>query len=58
MSAPEAVVRVTAFGPDIHPSCLDLTFQPASTREPEGLCGNQRYRSELVMLSIMVSETC
>jgi len=26
--------------------------------EPDGLCGNQRYRRELLMMGIMVSETC
>ena len=48
---------VTAFGPDIHPSCLHF-LQPAATREPDGLCGNQRYRSELLIIGIMVHETC
>ena len=33
-------------------------FQPAATREPDGLCGNQRYRRELLMMDIMVPETC
>jgi len=44
--------------PDTHPSCLHLTFQPAATREPDALCGNQRYRRELLMMGIMVPETC
>jgi len=35
-----------------------LNFQPAAIREPDGLCGNQRYRRELQMMGIMVSETC
>jgi len=35
-----------------------LNFQPAATREPDGLCSNQRYRRELLMMSIMVPETC
>jgi len=35
-----------------------LNFQPAATREPDGICGNQRYRRELLMMGIMVSETC
>jgi len=26
--------------------------------EPDGLCGNQRYRRELLMMGIMVPETC
>ena len=37
----------------IHPACL-----PAATREPDGLCGNQRYRQELLTMGIMVPETC
>jgi len=35
-----------------------LNFQPAATREPDGLCGNQRYHRELLMIGIMVPETC
>jgi len=35
-----------------------LNFQPAATREPDGLCGNQRHRRELLMMGIMVPETC
>ena len=48
--------RVTAFGPETHPPALN--FHPAATREPDGLCGNQRYRLELMMMGIMVPETC
>jgi len=33
-------------------------FQPAATQEPDGICGNQRYRHELLMMGIMVPETC
>jgi len=41
------------------PSILPaLNFQPAATREPDGLCGNQRYRCELLMMVIMVPEIC
>ena len=29
----------------------------AATREPDGLCGNQRYRREFLMMGIMVPET-
>jgi len=35
-----------------------LNSQPAATREPDGLCGNQRYRRELLMMGIMVPEIC
>jgi len=42
-----------------HSSILPaLNFQPAATREPDGLCGNQRYRHELLMMGTMVPETC
>jgi len=45
----------TYFG---HSSILPaLNFQPAATREPDGLCGNQRYRRELLMMGVMVPET-
>jgi len=26
---------------------VTLNYQPAATREPDGLCGNQRYNHEL-----------
>jgi len=38
----------------IHPT---YNSRPAATREPDGLCGNQRYRREL-MMGIMVPDTC
>jgi len=42
-----------------HSSILPaLNFQPAATREPDGLYGNQPYRLELLMMGIMVPETC
>ena len=42
-----------------HPSILPtLKLQPAATREPDGLCGNQRYRRELLVMGIMLPETC
>ena len=37
---------------------LALNLQPVATLEPDGLCGNQRYRHELLMTGIMVPETC
>ena len=36
----------------------ELNFHPAATREPDGLCGNQRYHHELLTMGIMVPETC
>ena len=42
-----------------HSSILPaLNSQPAATQEPDGLCGNQRYRRELLMMGIMVPEKC
>jgi len=42
-----------------HSSILPaLNFQPAAPREPDSLCGNQRYRRELLMMGVMVPETC
>jgi len=42
-----------------HSSILPaLNFQPAAIREPDRLRGNQRYRRELLMMGIMVPETC
>ena len=35
-----------------------FNLQPAATREPDGLSGNQRYRRELLMMGIMVPVTC
>ena len=50
--------RVTAFDPDTQSILPALNLQPAATREPDGLCGNQRYRRELLTMGIMVPETC
>jgi len=36
----------------------ELNFQPAATREPDDLCGNQRYRRDFLMMGIMMPETC
>jgi hypothetical protein len=58
VSGPKAAARVTAFGPETHPSCLHLSFHPAATREPDGLCDNQLYRRELLIMCIVVPETC
>jgi len=42
-----------------HSSILPApNFQPAATQEPDGLCGNQRYRRELLMMGIMVPKKC
>ena len=51
-------ISVTVFGPETHPFYLNLSFRPAATREPDGLCGNQLHRRELLSMGIMVPETC
>jgi len=51
-------IAVTTFDPETHPSYLHLSFHPAATREPDDLCGNQRYRRKLLTMGIMVPETC
>jgi len=33
-------------------------FQPTATQEWDGPCGNQHYSCELLMMGIIVSETC
>jgi len=35
-----------------------LNFQPTATQEPDGQYGNQRYRRELLMMGILVPDTC
>ena len=52
----ELTIRVTAFGPDTHPSYQHLTSNQQQLESR--LCSNQRYRRELLMMGIMVPETC
>jgi len=33
-------------------------FQPTATQERNDQCGNQQYSRELLMMGIVVSETC
>jgi len=33
-------------------------FQPTATQEPDGPCGNQHYSRVLMMMGIIVPETC
>ena len=35
-----------------------LNFHPAEIREPDDLCGNECYRRKLLMMGIMMPETC
>jgi hypothetical protein len=59
-----AYVRLNMFRAPLCPSSGNssilpaLNFHSAATREPDGLCGNQRYRREFLMTDIMVPETC
>ena len=39
-------------------TCFGHHYAHAATREPDGLCGNQRYRRELLTMGIMLPETC
>jgi len=33
-------------------------FQPTATEEPDGPCGNQHWSLELLMMGIVMPETC
>jgi hypothetical protein len=57
-STPKAVTRVTAFGPDTHPSCLHLTSNQQQLQNQTAYVVTKRYRRELLMMGIMVPETC
>ena len=37
---------------------MSLQTEGCNVQEPDGLCGNQRYRRELLMMGVMVPETC
>jgi len=50
--------RVTAFGPDTHPSCLHLTSNLEQLENQTAYVVTKRYRRELLMMGIMVPETC
>ena len=59
VSGPKAVTRLSYNLRSWRSSILPaINLQPAATREPDGVCGNQRYRRELLMMGIMVPETC
>ena len=51
----ELVLQPSSGHSSIQPA---LNLQPAATREPDGLRGNQRCRRELLMMVTMVPETC
>jgi len=41
-----------------HPSLPSPNFQPTATQERDDQCGNQHYSRELLMMGIVVPETC
>ena len=47
-----------ALKPGHYSSLPAPNFQPTATQEREDQCGNQRYSSELLMMGIVVHETC
>ena len=49
---------VTAFGPDTHPFWLHLTSNQQQLENQTAYVVNQRYRRELLVMGIMVPETC
>jgi len=50
--------RVAAGWKEVQAGWMSVRTEGCNTREPDGLCGNQRYRRELLMMGIMVPETC
>jgi len=46
------------YNADYHMGLPAPNFQPTATQEPDGACGNQRYSRELLMMGIIVPETC
>jgi len=51
-------VRTEGFGPDTHPSCLHLTPNQQQLQNQTAYVVTKRYRRELLMMGIMVPETC
>jgi len=50
--------RLAGFRPDTHPSCLRLTSNQQQLENQTACVVNKRYRRELLMMDIMVPETC
>jgi len=48
----------TAFGPDTHPSFLHLTSNQQQHENQIAFVVIKRYRRELLMMGMMVPETC
>jgi len=57
-SVQPATSRVTAFGPDTHPSCLHLTPNQQQLENQTACVVTKRYSRKLLMLGIMVPDTC
>jgi len=38
--------------------CLNSRFQPTANQERNDQCGNEQYSRELLMMGIVVPETC
>ena len=55
VSGPKAVPD---FGPDTYPSCLHLTSNQQQLENQTVYVVTKRYRRELLMMGIMVPETC
>ena len=50
--------HVTAVCPDTQPSCLHLTSNQQQLKNQTSYMVTKRYRRELLMMGIMVPETC
>jgi len=54
-------VRAAGYSTTIRAIACSLpaaNFQPTATQERDGKCGNQHYSRELLMMGIVVPETC
>ena len=56
--AATCLTRVTAFGLDTHPSCLHLTSNQQQLENQKAYVVTKRYCRELLMMGVMVPETC
>ena len=50
--------RAITCSPDTYPACLHLTSNKQQPKKPDCPCGNQHYSRELLMMGIIVPETC
>ena len=56
--AATCLTRVTAFGLDTNPSCLHLTSNQQQLENQKAYVVTKRYCRELLMMGVMVPETC